>query len=59
MEKYLSDKTLASQMEVSRATIWRWVKEGKLPSPVKINRCTRWSEREVQEWITAKCEVSQ
>ena len=41
--KWVSDKTLAEYYEVSRATIWRWVKIGKLPAPEKIgDNCTRW-----------------
>ena len=43
MQKWVSDKTLAEYYEVSRATIWRWVKIGKLPPPEKIGEnCTRW-----------------
>jgi len=41
--KLVSDKTLAEYYEVSRCTIWRWVKIGKLPPPQKIGaNCTRW-----------------
>ncbi len=42
-KKWASDKWLAEYYEVSRATIWRWVKIGKLPAPEKIGEnCTRW-----------------
>lgn len=41
--EYVSDSQLASRYSVSRATIWRWVKEGVLPKPVKLTPgCTRW-----------------
>lgn len=40
--QYLSDKALTGRYEVSRSTIWRWLHEGKLPQPIKINGSTRW-----------------
>lgn len=58
MSAYLSDKTLATKFEVSRATIWRWVKEGKLPHPVKINGSTRWNEQTVNAWLASSVEVA-
>lgn len=40
---YGSDIQLAEFFGVSRATIWRWTKEGRLPQPVRISAgCTRW-----------------
>lgn len=45
---YASDTTLANHFDVSRGTIWRWTKEGKLPQPVKITEgCTRWRWEEI------------
>jgi prophage regulatory protein len=41
--KWVSDSFLADYYEVSRATIWRWTRLGKLPQPEKIGEnCTRW-----------------
>lgn len=48
--KYLSDKHLAERYEVARATIWRWVREGKFPSPFKIQGCTRWKLSDIEQW---------
>lgn len=49
VRKWVSDKTLAEYFEVSRATIWRWVKIGKLPAPEKIgDNCTRWDFEKIQ-----------
>lgn len=48
---YLSDKQLALRYGVSRPTIWRWVKEGDLPSPIKLGPgSTRWKLSEVEDW---------
>ena len=39
----VSDRTIAALTEASRATIWRWSREGRLPPPVKLGpNLTRW-----------------
>lgn len=46
---YLSDKQLAARFSVHRLTVWRWVKQGKLPQPYRLSdRCTRWKLSEVE-----------
>lgn len=53
--KFLSDKYLAARYEVARATVWRWVREGKFPAPVKIgSNCTRWRLADVEAWESAQ-----
>lgn len=37
------------------ATIWRWVKEGKFPTPFKLaTRTTVWDRDTVEAWIMSK-----
>ena len=56
--RFLSDKDIAERYSVHRATPWRWVKEGKLPQPVKITAgCTRWKLADIEAWEQAQ-EVS-
>lgn len=41
---YISDRDLASRYRISRSTVWRWAKEGRLPEPIRFSPCvTRWS----------------
>jgi len=48
--EWASDTQLAARYSVSRATIWRWQKEGLLPSAVKLGpNCTRWRLSDVIE----------
>lgn len=48
---YFSDKQLARRFGVHRTVIWRWVKKGNLPKPVKLSPgCTRWLGSAVEEW---------
>lgn len=40
MRRYLTDRQLAEHYSVSRATIWRWVQQGRLPPPIQISAGT-------------------
>jgi len=49
---YIRVAALATQLNVSESTIWRWASEGKLPRPMKLSRrVTVWRQDEVQEAI--------
>lgn len=51
--RYVSDAWLAAYYGVSRATIWRWTKAGRLPSPEKLSPgCTRWDLRKIESGIS-------
>lgn len=50
MSEYLTDKDLMKRYDVSKATIWRWAKNGLLPKPVKLNGCTRWKLEEITKF---------
>lgn len=40
---------------VSAATIWRWVKEGTYPAPVKLGpNSVGWRESEIREWLESR-----
>ena len=48
---YLSDQQIAARYAVSRGSIWRWVRGGVFPKPVKLGPgCTRWQLSAVQNW---------
>lgn len=52
---YLSDHQTAARYGVNRGTIWRWVRQGLFPTPVKIGPgCTRWPLSEIQKWEQKK-----
>lgn len=48
--RYLSDKGISDRYAVCRQTIWRWVRNGQFPSPVKINGATRWKLADLERW---------
>lgn len=46
--EFLSDRELAARYGVSRNTIWRWSREGRLPEPYRLGEAvTRWRLNEV------------
>ena len=51
--KLLSAKEVAQRTSVSTAQIYRMVKEGRFPQPVRITDVRRgWIEEEVENWIS-------
>ncbi len=57
--RYISDKQLSERLEVSRQTVWRWVREGNLPSPIKLgSNCTRWKLSDIEVWEASKAAVA-
>lgn len=46
---YYTDREVAIRFGVVRQTIWRWVSEGVLPSPVKVGpRASRWRLADIE-----------
>lgn len=54
-EHYQTVKQIAKRYGNHAATIWRWVKNGQFPQPVKLSPgCTRWRLSDVQAWEASK-----
>jgi predicted DNA-binding transcriptional regulator AlpA len=61
MKKYIrvselaTTATKAGRLPVSAATIWRWVREGKFPKPIKLGASvTVWDIEEVDQFVAAR-----
>lgn len=53
--KWASDTDLAEYFSVSRCTVWRWTKIGKLPPPEKLGEnTTRWDFDAAVEQVLGK-----
>jgi len=40
---------------ISPATLWRWVKSGKFPAPVKLGpMITAWAVADVRDWLESQ-----
>lgn len=54
-ETYLSDAQIAARIGVSRNSVWRWVRNGTFPKPIKLSeRVTRWRASEVEAWAAER-----
>lgn len=52
LTQQLTDKEVGQALGISRASVWRWAKAGRIPQPRKIGEnSTRWDSREVQAAI--------
>lgn len=51
----IRDRGVAAVLGISRNSVWRWVREGRLPHPVKIGaRTTGWKVGDVRAFLAAK-----
>ncbi|MFW5910282.1 MAG: helix-turn-helix transcriptional regulator [Thiohalospira sp.] len=49
--RFLRDTEVAERLGISRTSVWRWVKEGNLPSPVPLGPGTRrWALADLEHW---------
>ena len=53
MNKFYSPITVAKMLEVSRLTVYRWIKSGKLKA-VKVGGSVRIREEDLREFIKEK-----
>lgn len=53
---FLTDKQIASRYDVSRPTVWRWLKvDPSFPQPVRLSPgCVRWRLEDIERWESAK-----
>ncbi|RLL52186.1 AlpA family phage regulatory protein [Mariprofundus sp. EBB-1] len=52
--QYNRARQVASRLDISESTVWRWAKAGKLPKPIKLsNRVTVFNSEEVDAAIEA------
>jgi prophage regulatory protein len=53
-------KDVCEMLTISRATVYRWVDEGKFPEPVILGQeegkrsAVRWYETDVLDWLKSK-----
>jgi excisionase family DNA binding protein len=54
-DEFLNANQLANVLNLSRATIYRLLAAGRLPRGQRLNRCRRWSRREIEAWMAGGC----
>lgn len=49
------NQLIPSIVPVSSATLWRMVKTGEFPKPIKLTkRCTAWKVEDIRAWMEAR-----
>jgi predicted DNA-binding transcriptional regulator AlpA len=57
LSKLASTKNQPGKLPVSRATVWRWVREGHLPPPFKIGAGTTvWDVDQIDAFLAARAQ---
>ena len=55
LNKLASSKGHEGYLPISKPTVWRWVREGKLPKPIALGpKVTAWDLDEVDKFIEAQ-----
>ena len=50
-DRLLTDREVAEQLGVSKATVWRHAAAGLLPKPVKLGHSSRWPESDLSKAV--------
>lgn len=55
MTNFIRINDVMKKTGLGKSTIWLWVKEGKLPKPIKLSpRITVWKEDSINAWINER-----
>jgi len=53
--KYIRAQELATILAVHRTTLWRWVRDGHFPRPVRLGPNTvAWDSIQIDAWLAAR-----
>ena len=52
-KRLLTVKSVAGMLAISPRGVWRLVAGGELPAPVKVGRCTRFFEAEIEAFLNS------
>jgi len=51
--KFYRIKQLSEMLNVSKSSIWGWLKKGKFPTPLKIGgNTTVWRSTDIESWVS-------
>jgi len=55
MDQIFRKRELSERLQISGITIWRWVRAGLFPKPIKLGPNTiGWRECDIDEWLSAR-----
>lgn len=58
VENYLNIQEVSAVLKVSRSTLWRWIKEGLFPKPIRLGpKAVRWKVSDLAAWDRERTEA--
>lgn len=52
VDRLIRPKEMRERLNISRSTLYRWVKSKKFPMPIRVNNKTiGWRERDYLNWL--------
>lgn len=59
LKPYNTDLQVAAYFNMSRGTIWRWVRENRFPQPVRLGpHSVRWRRLDIENWENQQDEAA-
>ena len=52
-DRLIARRELRSRFPVSDMTIWRWMRAGHFPEPIRIGGRNYWRESQILQWLQA------
>jgi len=47
---YYSLDDVVNRLQVSKPSVYKWIREGKMPEPIKLGKM-RWSKDRIEQWM--------
>lgn len=55
IKQLISSEKHSGLLPIQKSTLYRWIKEGRFPSPIKLGPCvSAWPLSQVLDWIKTK-----
>lgn len=53
-EKLLRTRDVCDYLSVHYVTLWRWIKDGRFPQPIKLGARLAWTQADVDQWLESR-----
>lgn len=51
----LTAKDVSARLRISQRQVWKLYSAARLPEPVRLGRCVRWRQADIDEWVRLGC----
>jgi len=53
----LTARMVRGQVPVSEMSLWRWVRDGQFPAPIKVAKRNYWRADEIDAWLIERSDA--